>query len=87
MDKASSERGQDHTVDLNDCAKEAQIRPRRDSRHSLEVDGSLGSCDAFVASVISFVAHRTDCSPPSVIIIIIMIIIITTIIIVLAQGR
>ena len=62
MEKALSERGQDHTVDLNDFVNEAPIRPRRDSCHSLEVNGSLGSCDVFEASVISFVARRTDCS-------------------------
>ena len=28
MEKAFSERGQDHTVDLNDCVNEVQIRPR-----------------------------------------------------------
>ena len=28
MEKAFSERGQDHAVHLNDCVNEAQIRPR-----------------------------------------------------------
>ena len=59
MEKAFSERGLDHTVDLNDCVNEALIRPRWDSRHSLEANNSLGSCDVFVASVVSFVAHQT----------------------------